>query len=87
MGHRRMNKRIDELKYKKLLISLFVNKIYVYEDELTMIFNVGDKSITITKSLLKDINANLKNGDSSYIEQASPPRRVFVELSVMLDII
>lgn len=61
------------MKYKKLLISLFVNKIYVYEDELTMIFNVGDKSITITKSLLKDINANLKNGDSSYIEQASPP--------------
>ena len=80
------DKRIDELKYKKLLISLFVNKIYVYEDELTMIFNVGDKSITITKSLLKDINANLKNGDSSYIEQASPPRRVFVELSIMLDI-
>jgi len=36
-----------------------VNKIYTYDGEF-MIFNVGDKSITTTKSLLKDINTNLK---------------------------
>ena len=71
---RLQKKDIDELKYKKLLVSLFVNKIYVYDDELTMIFNVGDKAMTITRSLLKEINTNLKNNKSSYIEQCSPPK-------------
>ena len=71
---RLQKKEIDELKYKKLLVSLFVNKIYVYDNELTMIFNVGDKAMTITRSLLKEINTNLKNNKSSYVEQCSPPK-------------
>lgn len=64
---------IDDMKYRKTLITLFVNKIYVYDDEATIICNVGDKSITITRPLLKDISTNLKNGVSSYLEQSSPP--------------
>lgn len=76
---------IDDIKYRKTLITLFINKIYVYDDELTMILNVGDKSITIPKSLLKEINTNLKNNASSYFEQSSPPRQVFVELFGSLD--
>lgn len=44
---------INDIKYRKTLVTLFVNKIYVYDDEVTIIFNVGDKPITITRSLLK----------------------------------
>ena len=77
---RLQKKDIDELKYKKLLVSLFVNKIYVYDDELTMIFNVGYKAMTITRSLLKEINTNLKNNKSSYIEQCSPPTKKVIAL-------
>ena len=65
---------INDIKYRKTLVTLFVNKIYVYDDEVTIIFNVGDKPITITRSLLKEINTNLKNNKSSYIEQCSPPK-------------
>lgn len=63
----------DDMKYRKTLITLFINKIYVYDDEITMICNVGDKSLTITKKLLEDINTNIKKNNSSYIEQSSPP--------------
>ena len=65
---------INDMKYRRTLVTLFVNKIYVYDDEITIICNVGNKSITITKSLLKDVNTNLKNNSSSYFEHSSPPK-------------
>ena len=65
---------IDDIKYRKTLITLFINKIYVYDDKLTVTFNVGEAPLTVTKSLLKDINSNLKNNNSSYFEQSSPPK-------------
>ena len=64
---------IDDIKYRKTLITLFINKIYVYDDKLTITFNVGENPLTVTKSLLKDINSNLKNNNSSYFEQSCPP--------------
>lgn len=64
---------IDDIKYRKTLITLFINKIYVYDDKLTITFNVGENPLTVTKSLLRDINSNLKKYTCSYIEQCSPP--------------
>ena len=49
-------------------------KIYVYDDEFTITFNVGENPLTVTRSLLKDIKSNLKNNISSYFEQCSPPK-------------
>ena len=34
-------------------------KIYVYDDEFTITFNVGENPLTVTRSLLKDIKSNL----------------------------
>lgn len=65
---------INDIKYRKTLVNLFVNKIYVYDDEFTITFNVGENPLTVTRSLLKDINSNLKNNTSSYFEQSSPPK-------------
>ena len=64
------NGNIDNIKYRKTLINLFVNSIYLYEDELTMIFNVGKETITVTEPLLKEINTNIKKA----------PRFVFRQL-------
>lgn len=65
---------IDNIKYRKTLIALFINKIYVYDDKLTITFNVGEAPLTVTKSLLKDINSNFKNNKSSYFDLCSPPK-------------
>ena len=45
----------DTAKYKKTLIAIFVNTIYLYDDKITLIFNSGDKPVTITSDLLNDI--------------------------------
>lgn len=45
----------DTLKYKKTLIAIFVNAIYLYDDKITLIFNSGDRPVTITSDLLNDI--------------------------------
>lgn len=66
---------IDNIKYRKTLIALFINKIYVYDDKLTITFNVGEAPLTVTKSLLKDINSNFKNNKSSYFDLCSPPKK------------
>ena len=68
---------IEDIKYRKTLINMFINKIYVYDDKLTITFNVGEHPLTVTKSLLRDINSNLKKGNCSYIEQCSPPDNIY----------
>ena len=45
----------DTAKHKKTLIAIFVNAIYLYDDKITLIFNSGDKPVTITNDLLNDI--------------------------------
>lgn len=45
----------DTAKHKKTLIAIFVNAIYLYDDKITLIFNSGDKPVTITSDLLNDI--------------------------------
>lgn len=45
----------DTAKHKKTLIAIFVNAIYLYDDKITLIFNSGDKPVTITNDLLSDI--------------------------------
>jgi len=69
---------IDDIKYRKTLITLFINKIYVYDDEFTITFNVGENPLTVTRSLLRDINSNLKKDTSSYFEQCSPPIKIVI---------
>ncbi|MCL1823991.1 MAG: recombinase family protein, partial [Oscillospiraceae bacterium] len=46
---------VNDIKYSRALISIFVNKIYLYDDKLTIIFNSGDTKITINDKLLSDI--------------------------------
>ena len=45
----------DTNKYKKTLISVFVNAIYLYDDKITLIFNSGDKPVTVNSDLLSEI--------------------------------
>ena len=77
---------IDDIKYRKTLITLFINKIYVYDDEFTITFNVGENPLTVTRSLLRDINSNLKKDTSSYFEQCSPPITNLFELQIQKSI-
>ena len=48
---------INDIKYKRILVDIFVNSVYVYDDEkISMIFNVGDNNITVDNSVISDMD-------------------------------
>ena len=47
--------RADDISYRKTLINVFVNAIYLYDDKLVIFFNSGDKPVTIDDELLSQI--------------------------------
>ncbi|MDE7361114.1 MAG: hypothetical protein K2N38_04200 [Oscillospiraceae bacterium] len=46
---------INDIKYRRMLINIFVNKIYLYDDKATITFNSGDKPVTIEDELLFEL--------------------------------
>ena len=41
---------VNDIRYRKLLINVLINKVYVYDDNLTIIFNIQDKKNSIIKA-------------------------------------
>lgn len=54
---------INDKSYRKTLIRLFVNKIFLYDDRYTITFNTGDEEVTITDKLLSEIEDSF-HGDT-----------------------
>ena len=67
------NGNTDNIKYRKILINIFVNKIYLYDDKIMIIFNVGKEPLTITVSLLEELEANLLCTNGSYLNKVGTP--------------
>lgn len=59
--------------YRKVLVDMFVNSIYVYDDKLIIICNVGNKPLTMTVNLLEDIEENL--GAKPFLERFGSPEK------------
>jgi len=49
---------VDNIQYRKTLINVFINAIYLYDDRMVIIFNSGDKPVTVTDKLLSEIEAS-----------------------------
>lgn len=64
---------INDLKYRKLLINMFVNKIYLYDNKLTIIFNINKQTITINNILLEEIENNFKKCSSLCLNKLGQP--------------
>ncbi len=45
----------NDPKYRKTLVTVLVNAIYLYDDKITLILNVGDNPVEITETLLDEI--------------------------------
>jgi len=70
----RLTKLIDgdikDLTYRRALIRIFVNRIYLYDDRYTITFNTGDEPVTITDVLLDEIERGL--GDETLCFSGCP---------------
>ena len=61
--------------YRKVLIDTFVNAVYVYDNEIILIYNVGNKSITINIDLLSDIEKELVTERLGFLKRFGSPKR------------
>ena len=70
---------IDDIKYKRALIAIFINAVYLYDDRATIFFNAIDKTVEFDYNLLNDSDieseesSNINGSGCSYIEPTAPP--------------
>lgn len=55
------NGNILDTVYRRTLIRIFVNKIFIYDDKITITFKIGDEEVEITRELLDKIEGGLGN--------------------------
>jgi hypothetical protein len=67
------NGKKNSIKYKKTLITIFVNRIYLYDDKLTIIFNVGKNPVTADFPLLAKATNSNNNGLGLYLSKLGSP--------------
>ena len=60
------NGNIDDIKYQKALIATLVNKIYLYDDKMTIVFNTQNTPVEISSDLIS-------NAESSFLNDNTPP--------------
>ena len=67
---------INDVKYRKMLINVLVNAIYLYDDNrITLVFNVGDAPVTIEDIPLDDIERDNEQAVRSYVKQFGSPEK------------
>ena len=67
------SKNNNNIKYKKMLVNCFINRIYLYDDKVEIIFNVGEKKVTVDTRLLDEINTNFKKANSLFFDNLGQP--------------
>lgn len=62
------NGDINDIQYRKMLINVFVNSVYLYDDgKLTIIFNAAGRPVSVDVEMLE----NIENG--SFLSNDAPP--------------
>ena len=72
----------NDIEKRRALINIFVNSIYLYDDRMTIVFNVANKK-TLQKDIpIDEIEKNLDNktatGKCSCLIKSAAPFRVFI---------
>ncbi len=64
----------NDERYRQALINTFINKIFLYDDKLTFVFNSGNESIIINDTLLSDIEEDMVTNNCLSINNIALPR-------------
>jgi len=66
---------VNDIVFRKMLINIFVIAIYLYDDKLTLILNVGDRFVEIDDKILKEIDKDNEGFKSAFIGNVAPPSK------------
>lgn len=61
----------DDTKFRKILVTVLINSIYLYDDKITFIINTGGQPVTIDEKLLNDIE---QAAECSFIDSSAVPK-------------
>ena len=64
---------VNDIKYRKTLINILVNKIFLYDDRVTITFNSGDAPVTIDDILLSKISEGTSCPEGLFLKNGGPP--------------
>lgn len=64
---------INDLKYRKMLINILINKVYLYTNKVVVVYNINEQTKEVEKSLIK-------NMDSSSVESVALPFRKLLQI-------
>lgn len=70
------NKKVNSIKYRKMLVNIFINRIYLYDNKLEIIFNIGERKVTLDTNLLDEIHTNFKKANSLFLDKLGQPKEV-----------
>ncbi len=64
-------------KYKKMLIKIFVNKIYLYDDRITITFHSGNDTVEINDRLLSELEEKDGEIKNLFLAGDGPPKGAY----------
>lgn len=62
----------NDLKYRRMIVNSLINKIYVYDTTLTIIFNTQDKDLTIKMPDIEELEKSFMSNSSFNGNNARP---------------
>lgn len=65
---------IKDNSYRKVLVDMLVNSILVYDNELVIVCNAGNKPITLTIDLIEDIEKELVTEPFTSVKRFGSPQ-------------
>ena len=64
----------EELAYRKVLITTFINKIYLYDNKLSIFFNTGSATqVEVDETFIDYVEERDAEAECSLIDEAAPP--------------
>lgn len=70
------NKNINNLKFRKMLVNIFINRIYLYDNKLEIIFNIGERKVTLDSILLDEIHTNFQKSPGLFLDKLGQPKEI-----------
>lgn len=67
------NGSTNDVKYQRMLIKIFVNKIFLYDDRVTITFHAGNDTVEINERLLAELESNDEATKNLFIDGDGPP--------------
>lgn len=62
---------VNDIKYNRALISIFVNSIYLYDDKITIVFNASNNAVSIDYQIIDEVEKDF----SSYMSSPAQPNQ------------